>query len=128
MPRDFELITPKEHELPSVWQEGFATLREDELREAWTGEHPGMDGAKFDAWRAAQPEEFKSWAEPHVEELIAVREQTMADHLRALDVAKAEALNPGPAEPEAFGDQGANDLFRSLTKGERSRAQDYYDG
>ena len=36
--------------------------------------------------------------------------------------------NSGPAAPEAFGPKGANDLFKSLTEGERSRAKDYYDG
>src|SRR5215475_14197991 len=102
MPHDFELTTPKEHELPSVWQEGFTTLRENELRERWMGEHPGMDRAKFDEWRATQPNEFNSWAEPHVKELIAIREQTMADRLQALEVAQAETRNPGPAAPEAF--------------------------
>jgi hypothetical protein len=128
MPHDFELITRREHELPSVWHEGFVTLREHELREVWRHEHPGLERGKFDEWRAAQPQEFKDWAEPHVRELIAVREHTMADRLQALEVAGAEASNPGPAAPEAFRQQGANDLFKSLTEGERSRAKDHFDG
>ena len=37
MPHEFELITRREHELPSVWHEGFTTLREHELREAMEG-------------------------------------------------------------------------------------------
>ena len=38
----------------------------------------------------------------------------MADRLQALEVARAENLNPGPAAPEAFGPKGANDLFKSM--------------
>ena len=129
MPKDHELLTPKEHELPSVWREGFTYLREHEIGDRWIGERPGRTLEEFNHWRESKPTEYQAWAAEHAApEILEAREVTLTDRLSALDLARAEAEAHGAGPREVFAEPGASTLFHDLQRGEWAEPAVVYPG